>query len=166
MGKYVASDTHFNHENIIKYCNRPFSSVEEMNLKLIDNWNSVIKPEDTVFFLGDFCLGGKEDIINIGSKLNGHKVMIMGNHDKGTATTYKAAGFETVYKKPAIIYFPEEDITIEFSHAPKDSEYFNIHGHMHDNGVNDEKHYCACLEMNDYKPIPLNNIIKYFKGEK
>ena len=44
---YVTSDTHFNHKNIIEYCNRPYSSVEEMNKAIIDNWNSVVKDEDT-----------------------------------------------------------------------------------------------------------------------
>ena len=90
---YVTSDTHFNHKNIIEYCNRPYSSVEEMNKAIIDNWNSVVKDEDTVYVLGDFCLGGKEAIKELCSQLKGHKILIKGNHDHGTNTTYKEAGF-------------------------------------------------------------------------
>lgn len=55
---FFTSDTHFNHTNIIRFCERPFERVDEMNEKLIDNWNSVVSPEDFVFHLGDFCLGG------------------------------------------------------------------------------------------------------------
>ena len=53
---FFTSDTHFNHKAIISYCSRPFESVEEMNDRLIDNWNQVVKPNDTVYHLGDFAL--------------------------------------------------------------------------------------------------------------
>ena len=170
MGKiYVISDTHFNHKNIIEYCNRPFKSVEEMNDTLIKNWNDVVSNDDTVFFLGDFCLGPREEIIKIASQLNGHKILVMGNHDRATVKAFTDAGFETVYKKPPIIRFDEYDMTIEFSHAPKygdDHHYPNVYGHVHDKGVNDATHYCACVEMNDYKPVLLDDIVKYFKEQK
>lgn len=51
---FFTSDTHFWHENIIKFCNRPFSSVEEMNDTIIENWNKVVGENDIVFHLGDF----------------------------------------------------------------------------------------------------------------
>ena len=57
MRIFLVSDTHFNHENILKYCNRPFNTIEEMNVALIGNWNSVVKDDDIVYFLGDFALG-------------------------------------------------------------------------------------------------------------
>ena len=56
-GVFFTSDTHFGHENILKFCNRPFSSIEDHDLALINNWNSVIGNDDTVFHLGDFCFG-------------------------------------------------------------------------------------------------------------
>lgn len=74
---YFTSDTHFSHTNIIKYCNRPFKSVEEMDEVLIANWNSVVKKTDQVFHLGDFGYNYK-----IAQRLNGHKHLIWGNHDR------------------------------------------------------------------------------------
>jgi calcineurin-like phosphoesterase family protein len=56
MTIFFTSDTHFNHKNIIKLCNRPFTSIEEMNEKIIENWNNIVKPEDIVWHLGDFAL--------------------------------------------------------------------------------------------------------------
>ena len=170
MGKiFVTSDTHFNHKNIIEYCNRPFSSVEEMNEALIKNWNSVVSEDDTVFFLGDFCLGNKDEVIKFGTQLKGNKILVMGNHDRVTASAFTEAGFKTIYKKPTIIRFDEFDISIEFSHAPQYHEgyqYPNIYGHVHDKTVNDAKHYCACVEANNYKPVLLEDIIKYFKEQE
>ena len=55
---YFTSDTHFQHGNIIKFCNRPYSNVEEMNNAIIENWNSVVGPNDIVFHLGDFAWSG------------------------------------------------------------------------------------------------------------
>ena len=54
---YFSSDHHFGHKNIIGYCNRGFSSIEEMNESLIDSWNKVVDKYDTVYYLGDFCFG-------------------------------------------------------------------------------------------------------------
>ena len=78
---FFTSDTHFNHANIIKFCNRPFKDVEQMNDVMIANWNSVIGKDDTVFHLGDFCLGGEAEWTKILDRLNGKIYLIMGNHD-------------------------------------------------------------------------------------
>lgn len=78
---FFTSDTHFNHANIIKFCNRPFKDVEQMNDVMITNWNSVIGKDDTVFHLGDFCLGGAAEWTKILDRLNGKIYLIMGNHD-------------------------------------------------------------------------------------
>lgn len=84
VGKiWLTSDHHFHHSNIIKYCNRPFGSVEEMNEALVANWNSVVKSDDHVYHLGDFCFGNVEKwnwCLEPG-RLNGHIHLILGNHD-------------------------------------------------------------------------------------
>lgn len=79
---FFTSDTHFNHRNVIKYSNRPWDTVEEMNAALIERWNSCIKKDDTVYHLGDFTLTMKVDLIDewLG-QLNGQIRLVKGNHD-------------------------------------------------------------------------------------
>lgn len=78
---FFTSNTHFNHTNIIRYCNRPFKNVKEMNETLIFNWNNVIGTDDFVFHLGDFCLGSSIDWSKLLDRLNGKIYLILGNHD-------------------------------------------------------------------------------------
>jgi len=80
-GVFFTSDTHFGHENIIKYCKRPFANAAEMDDTIIKNWNSVVGPNDTVFHLGDFAWGNPHIWNNALNKLNGHIHLILGNHD-------------------------------------------------------------------------------------
>jgi calcineurin-like phosphoesterase family protein len=80
---WFSSDHHFFHNNILKYCSRPFESVEAMNDALVANWNSAVKPDDHVYHLGDFCFGNVEKwnwCLEPG-RLNGHIHLILGNHD-------------------------------------------------------------------------------------
>ena len=167
MGKiFFCADTHFNHKNIIKYCNRPFKDVDEMNEVIINNWNSVVSDDDTIFFLGDFVLGNREQIIEFGSKLKGHKILQVGNHDRATTKAFIDAGFETVYKKPTIINFNEYGITVRISHAPiydREDNYFNICGHVHQENINDANHFCVSMEQINYTPIELSKIVEYMK---
>lgn len=81
MNRYI-SDLHFGHKNIIRFDGRPFASVEEMEDKMVENWNSVVRQKDTTYILGDFCWSAKDDEwIRIANRLNGAKVLIRGNHD-------------------------------------------------------------------------------------
>ncbi len=82
MGKiFFTSDHHFGHENIIKFCNRPFENAREMNEEMIKRWNEKIKPKDEVYHLGDFGLTYKENLATILDQLNGKKYLIVGNHE-------------------------------------------------------------------------------------
>lgn len=78
---FYTSDLHFNHAKILKYCNRPFESVEQMNRVLVENWNSRVRPDDTVFILGDFGFFNGETANTYLRKLMGKKVLVVGNHD-------------------------------------------------------------------------------------
>lgn len=77
---YYISDLHFGHENIIKFDNRPFKSVEEMDAKIIENWNNVVENGDNIYILGDMFWCNMNKSIEILDKLNGVKFLIKGNH--------------------------------------------------------------------------------------
>ena len=83
---FFTSDTHWGHANILGFCNRPFANVEEMNNKLIENWNKKVPTDGLVFHLGDFAWGGYPFWKNIRSQLNGEIILIKGNHDEKNMT--------------------------------------------------------------------------------
>lgn len=83
---HFTSDHHFGHAAIIKMCNRPFSSVDDMDEEMIERWNAAVRPGDVVWHLGDFAHKCRPDRVNwIFSRLNGTKHLIVGNHDKRPA---------------------------------------------------------------------------------
>lgn len=78
---FFTSDLHFGHQNIIRFCNRPWKTTEEMDKALIENWNSVVGKNDIVFDLGDFAFAPNWRWKEILSQLNGKHYLILGNHD-------------------------------------------------------------------------------------
>lgn len=89
MKLFFSSDPHYDHKNIIKHCNRPFSDVQEMNEALQSNWNSVVTPDDEAWILGDICFGDIGSIISHLGKLNGRCIRILwGNHDRALRRKY------------------------------------------------------------------------------
>lgn len=167
MKTLVISDTHFNHENVIRYSNRPYSSIEEMNEALIANWNKAVGPEDVVICLGDFALGKKEDIPRIVARLNGIKVLVLGNHDR-SKNFYEQCGFSFVCKD--MEYTPlsgRNNRPIIFSHHPRlgmSVDEVNIHGHIHEKELDEtfdhNRYFNASVENINYTPIDLQEIIK------
>ena len=175
---YFISDTHFNHKNIIKYCNRPFKDVEEMNRVIIENWNNIVTDFDTVFHLGDVGLTNEKDMKEIIPKLKGKKVLIKGNHDKKSEKFFREAGFRFIPKSPLELY----DKKLILSHKPlKDreipDEYINVHGHIHNNPLHkidpvtnkieypknlysEKLHINVSVDVTDFKPISLKELLK------
>lgn len=160
MKIFITADTHFNHENIIKYCNRPFQNASQMNEVIIKNWNKIVGTNDIVYHLGDFGFGSKEELKEIFNKLNGKKYLIMGNHDLRVGKNYFLdLGFENVYKKELKIN------NLVLSHYPKKTinAQINLFGHIHNKKVSeefdDENHYCVCLDVHDFKPVKLDEIV-------
>lgn len=83
MVNWFISDTHFGHKKVLEFCpsSRPCASIEEHDERIIENWNADVKPADTVYLLGDVSWHGPEQTKNILRRLNGHKNLILGNHD-------------------------------------------------------------------------------------
>jgi len=82
MTVWFTADTHFGHANVVRYCQRPFASVEEMDEALIRNWNQVVSSSDIVYHLGDFTLAGQEEANQYFPRLNGMISIVPGGHDK------------------------------------------------------------------------------------
>ena len=149
---YIIADTHFDHENIIRYCNRPYLKVEYMNNDLVNRWNNVVSKNDVVYVLGDFAFG-KEAISKYIQQLNGTKYLIKGNHDTYSNKFYREAGFKEVYDHPILVDF------FLLSHEPlqlsETTPYFNYYGHVH----NDSKYQdnltsrCISVERINYTPM-------------
>ena len=167
---FFIADTHFHHAKIIEYCHRPFKDVEEMNYKLIQNWNNTVGHDDIVYMLGDFCLGNKEKVSNMAYQLNGRKMLICGNHDAYRATDYMQLGFEWASRHPIIwnnyMILSHEPVFLEAN-----SCRVNIHGHLHIGEHRIFKHdsdknlyYNVSVEQIDYKPISIHAIEKHYAG--
>jgi len=153
MKRWFISDTHFSHKNIIKYTNRPFKDIMEMNVVLIKNWNELVSEEDLIFFLGDFGIGSIESLEKINSQLNGNKICIKGNHD-GTTKKMHRMGFSVVLEK-AFIKIGRH--LVELTHSPSKEKlnHFQLHGHVHDKQkakIIDNKLNLS-VEVWDYKPV-------------
>ncbi len=96
---FFTADTHFNHANVIKYCARPFASIDEMNRVMIARWNAVVGHEDTVYHLGDFAMGKRSEWPLFLRQLNGaKKILILGNHDR-SARQMIEVGFNEAHEK-------------------------------------------------------------------
>lgn len=161
MGKsFITADHHFFHENIIKYTGRPFAGLEDMHETMIKNWNDVVGPDDLVWHLGDFCMSGHyDDMKNILDRLNGDKILILGNHDTYKKDEYLKSGFKEVYAHPIIIHQ-----VLILSHEPmamsEDMPYYNLHGHTHDRDIleNENKRRNVSVEKTGFYPINMGKL--------
>lgn len=157
---FFIADTHFGHEAIIDYENRPFENIDEMTTAIINNWNNVVSDEDTVFLLGDFSAYDKDASISICKRLNGHKILIMGNHDTESEKYYYDCGFENVSKYP-IIYDNFWILSHEPMYINSNMPYANIFGHVHGNPLYTDyskQSFCVSAERINYTPIEFNEI--------
>jgi len=160
MKTFVIADTHFNHENIIKYCNRPFKDSKQMNEYIIQKWNETVRLVDTVYHLGDVGFGTYEQLKGLIGRLNGTKILLIGNHDFKTGVNlWKNIGFKDVYKRK--IELGKYILTHEPIHV--DKEQINIFGHIHEkplDGIFDkDNHFCVCCDVLNYIPIELEKIM-------
>ncbi|WP_162319789.1 metallophosphoesterase [Nesterenkonia haasae] len=131
MTTYFTSDHHFGHANIIRYCDRPFDGVDDMDEGLIARWNETVGVEDVVWVLGDYSLHDHDKGLSYLPRLNGTKYLVIGNHDRCSPTQpdgslyvpmYLEAGFATVVTQ-AEVTLPSvepggEELRVLLSHYP------------------------------------------------
>ena len=169
MTIFVISDTHFGHENILKFKRadgsplRPFSCVEEMDEAIIVNWNATVSPGDKVYHLGDVFFGSKDRFKALWPRLNGKKRLIVGNHDD---IRWLSSGgfFQAVYMwrkldNHLLTHVPiHESGLYSRRHAKEGKRLLNVHGHIHGTESPTEWHRCVCVEHTDYFPVALEGI--------
>lgn len=170
---WFISDTHFFHDNILQFLDREqkhfrgqyWQTADEMNAAMVENWNSVVKPQDKVYHLGDVGLGVKrqDEFTALMQSLHGHKRLILGNHDNIRQPAYQC--FEKIdlwtggkFKQHGFVC----------SHIPlrrdqmRDGEV-NVHGHIHQNLIEDPRYINVCVEQTGYKPVHMDEILATIK---
>jgi len=175
MQIFVTSDLHLGHYNIIKYCNRPFKGLNDMNDKLIYNWNQCVKPDDVVYHLGDFCFyGGQEGGLTKSqvweSQLNGKIIHIRGNHDKNNgvkaysiAMVIQHAHHNIGARHCPIIDRPENEF-FDYSKL-----HFLMCGHVHEKWKFKYLEHISKWVINvgtdvwNFRPILLNQVVVEFQ---
>jgi len=137
MKTYITSDLHFGHVNILKFCasTRQYNDVDHMNDLMIKEWNSIVKPEDLTYILGDFAFCNAERATSIAYSLNGRKILIEGNHDRKILKDDNFRNcFEEIHKyhevnvdktKVCMFHYP----IAEWNQCYSGSVHF--HGHLH-----------------------------------
>lgn len=135
---FFTADTHFGHSNIINYCDRPFTCKEEHDAALIERWNSVVKPGDIVYHLGDFGFGSSQYLKSICNRLRGQINLIRGNHDKNISQIQSRFGFvkdvhllETKLMDKKLKIFMSHYPHRSWIHKPRDA--YHLFGHVHGN---------------------------------
>ena len=168
---WVSSDPHFSHEGMLRFLDingepmRKFASVDEMDQRILDEHNGLVKTSDHFYCLGDVAM--RQSNVKIASLLNSnHKRLVRGNHDIYRTKTYLDAGFKEIY---ATRYFEPDKpggVTLLFSHYPLHPNsikpgWVNVHGHVHNNivpGALGPKYLNVSLEVTDYKPLNIEEL--------
>jgi calcineurin-like phosphoesterase family protein len=158
---FFISDTHFGHANILNFLKpdgthlRNFESSEMMDEFMIEKWNSVVKPYDRVYHLGDVAM--KKSSIATLARCNGHKRLIRGNHDIFDIEEYLPY-FDNIYGSRVLD-------KIIFTHIPIHPESLgrftaNAHGHIHASPTYGPRYYNLSVEAVNYTPISLEDLKK------
>lgn len=165
---FFTSDTHFFHKNIIKFCERPFKDIEEMQEQLINNWNSVVPEDGTVYFLGDFAFGNSTNWKEVIEQLNGNIKFILGNHDLQNCRNL--AHLETDRSKCIghleYLRIDEDKNHILLTHYPiltYPKDLWNFHGHLHSSTKHLPVTLCSTqydvgVDNNNFRPVSYNDI--------
>jgi calcineurin-like phosphoesterase family protein len=185
---FFTSDQHYYHENIIKFCGRPYKDVVEMNEAMVRNWNDTVGPDDTVYCLGDFAMAFRS-VELYSRRLNGTKYLVPGNHDFCHSYHKKGRNLENrkewikKYEEYGWIVLPEQTTldlpgiaVVQLCHhpyilvgvgddkyekwRPKDDGRWLLCGHVHEKWKVVDKMINVGVDQWNFKPVPLSEIEK------
>lgn len=179
---YFVSDTHFSHENIIKYCKRPFDSIEQHDNELIKRWNEKVPEDGIVFHLGDVAFANRDRVDNILKQLNGKIYLVIGNHDWRRIVTNHGWRFELITQqinmkigKRHIILNHYPMLAFSGAWRGEDATY-QLFGHVHTSPYTDEgldtprmkmlfaSQYDVGVDNNNFTPVSWNEIDAIIKN--
>lgn len=164
---WFTSDTHFGHTNIISYCNRPFSSVEEMNEALIKNWNDRVGHDDIVFHLGDFSF--ERNAAGTAARLSGKKHLIRGNHDRDKTIAQIEPFFKTIRDVFLLKLGHHKFWLSHYAHRAWWHNYkgvIHLYGHSHGTLDDYGKSTDVGVDVWDYSPVHVDTIVKMMNGRE
>jgi len=178
VSRFFTADLHFGHANIIRYCDRPFAGVAEMDEALVQRWNEVVTDADEVWVLGDVAMGQiRSSLLHVG-RLRGRKVLVPGNHDRcwrghgpqatEWAVRYLDAGFAEITGELVELalggatilasHFPYEGDSHDEDrfrvHRPIDDGRVLLHGHVHTSWRRRGRQINVGCDVWDYRPVP------------
>jgi len=177
MTTWFTADLHLGHQNIIRYCDRPFADVEAMNRGLISAWNEVVGEDDMVWVLGDFALGRISDTLPLARQLHGRKVLLAGNHDRcwhghgrrvdEWTDRYLEAGFDEIVQGTATREIGGEEVRLchfpyrgdshgqdrYLDHRPVDDGDWLLHGHVHERWAQHDRMINVGVDARQFRPI-------------
>lgn len=176
---HFTGDTHFGHANIIKHCSRPFRGVVEMDKALVENWNSVVGPDDEVYHLGDFTLANRKIAADVFRRLSGH-IKVLGiewHHDRGWLTKGRQAFPLYSLQEHRVEILPPEHV-LQFDKAPQghyrrvihlahyplaqwDRKHYgawHLHGHSHGSHHGDGRILDVGVDCRDFMPVSMDEV--------
>ena len=177
---WFTSDTHFGHENILRFCNRPFETIEKMNEELIRRWNETVPADGVVFHLGDFAFGGAKEWNEILSRLNGKIYLILGNHDMKQIRQGFMNRFEHVTQQMTVRIGGQPIILNHNPFLTYGGCYRNtwqLFGHVHSGPLADKgkdltrlqvlfpRQYDVGVDNNDFRPISFTEVKRKIEAQ-
>jgi calcineurin-like phosphoesterase family protein len=151
---WVISDTHFGHNNIIKYCNRP----EDHDRLMFQGWRETVGHRDVILHMGDVLLRKTEFAERI-RKLPGQKFLLKGNHDRLGKNFYKEMGFTFIQE----FSINHKGYKVHFTHKPLEElvedKVINVHGHIHQKLMGDRRFLNLSVEQTNYKPVAIIEVL-------
>ena len=168
---FFTADTHFGHTNIIRYCQRPFRSIEEHDATLITNWNAAVRPDDEVYVLGDFIFAKNvEEVESVTKRLNGRKYLVRGNHDRLELCQNYFEWIKDYHEMTAhnlkwvLFHYPIH----EWHGKYRSNGAVHLHGHTHNkiekNGdpshteISNKRRLNVGVDLNGFTPIRANTL--------
>lgn len=169
---FVTSDIHFSHEAILKFENRPFNNVEEMNEKIVENWNATVGENDLVYILGDISMGSIKETMALLKRLNGDKILVKGNHDEMVDNRkFDRTIFKEISNCIDITIYGQKFLMCHYPFASNDNHKIQLYGHIHtNNGLHvahdlPENSFNVCMDANNLTPVNIKDILKFFRKE-